>query len=225
MVTPVIVAGAAAVGLALFYYADAPRSATDVAGLFGLMASMAARRAVPRSGRRDGRRRRHPRLRLLRLRDHPARLAGGRARRRRRADASRIFCSAARRCASPTTARCSRSRRSRPGSPSSASTGTRSRSSSRKVVRLRLRLLLGRQPHPDQRGPRGELRPLVLHDREGEHHADDGAVRAHGLGGADADRPLAALSRSSRSRSSGRCWRSRSTSGRPTRRCRRCGSR
>ena len=57
---------------------------------------------------------------------------------------------------------------------------------------LRVPLLLGRQPHPDQRHPRCELRPLVLHDREGEHHADDGAVRVHGLGGADADRPLAA---------------------------------
>ena len=39
--------------------------------------------------------------------------------------------SGGRRCASPTTARCSRSRRSWPGSRSSTSTGTRSRSSSR----------------------------------------------------------------------------------------------
>ena len=94
-----------------------------------------------------------------------------------------------------------------------ASTGTRPRASSRRSW-SRVPLLLGRQPHPDQRHPRGELRQLVLHDREGEHHADDRAVRAHGLGRAHPCHPLAARSRCSRSRSPARCSRSRSTSAR-----------
>jgi diguanylate cyclase (GGDEF)-like protein len=47
VVTPVIVAGVCAVGFALFYYADAPRSAADLAKLFGLMASMALAERFP----------------------------------------------------------------------------------------------------------------------------------------------------------------------------------
>jgi diguanylate cyclase (GGDEF)-like protein len=43
----VIAAGAGVVGLALFYYADSSRSATDLAGLFGLMASMALAERFP----------------------------------------------------------------------------------------------------------------------------------------------------------------------------------
>jgi diguanylate cyclase (GGDEF)-like protein len=47
VVAPVIVAGAAAVGFAVFRYADAPRSASDVAALFGLLASMALAERFP----------------------------------------------------------------------------------------------------------------------------------------------------------------------------------
>jgi diguanylate cyclase (GGDEF)-like protein len=47
VVAPVIVAGAVAVGFALFRYADAPRSASDVAALFGLLASMALAERFP----------------------------------------------------------------------------------------------------------------------------------------------------------------------------------
>jgi diguanylate cyclase (GGDEF)-like protein len=47
VVTPVIVAGAGAVGLALYRYADAPRSASDLAALFGLLASMALAERFP----------------------------------------------------------------------------------------------------------------------------------------------------------------------------------
>ncbi|HEY3462242.1 MAG TPA: diguanylate cyclase [Gaiellaceae bacterium] len=47
MVAPVIVAGAGAVGLAVFRYVDAPRSASDVAALFGLLASMALAERFP----------------------------------------------------------------------------------------------------------------------------------------------------------------------------------
>jgi diguanylate cyclase (GGDEF)-like protein len=47
VVAPVIVAGAGAVGLAIFRYADAPRSASDVAALFGLLASMALAERFP----------------------------------------------------------------------------------------------------------------------------------------------------------------------------------
>jgi diguanylate cyclase (GGDEF)-like protein len=47
VVAPVTVAGAAAVGFALFRYADAPRSASDVAALFGLLASMALAERFP----------------------------------------------------------------------------------------------------------------------------------------------------------------------------------
>ena len=47
VVAPVIVAGAVAVGLALFRYADAPRSASDLAALFGLLASMALAERFP----------------------------------------------------------------------------------------------------------------------------------------------------------------------------------
>ena len=47
VVAPVIVAGAGAVGLAVFRYADAPRSASDVAALFGLLASMALAERFP----------------------------------------------------------------------------------------------------------------------------------------------------------------------------------
>lgn len=47
VVAPVIVAGAGAFGLALFRYAEAPRSATDLAGLIGLMASMALAERFP----------------------------------------------------------------------------------------------------------------------------------------------------------------------------------
>ena len=61
-----------------------------------------------------------------------------------------------------------------------------------RVVAVRVPLLLGRQPDPDQRRPLGHLRPLLLHDRAREHDADDCAVRVHGLGCADADRPLGA---------------------------------
>ena len=44
---PVIVAGAGAIGLALFRYADASPSASDLAKLFGLMASMALAERFP----------------------------------------------------------------------------------------------------------------------------------------------------------------------------------
>jgi diguanylate cyclase (GGDEF)-like protein len=47
VVTPVIAAGAGAVGLAIFRYVDAPRSASDVAALFGLLASMALAERFP----------------------------------------------------------------------------------------------------------------------------------------------------------------------------------
>jgi diguanylate cyclase (GGDEF)-like protein len=47
VVAPVIVAGAGAVGLALYRYADAPRSASDLAALFGLLASMAVAERFP----------------------------------------------------------------------------------------------------------------------------------------------------------------------------------
>jgi diguanylate cyclase (GGDEF)-like protein len=47
VVAPVIVAGAGAVGLAVFRYVDAPRSASDVAALFGLLASMALAERFP----------------------------------------------------------------------------------------------------------------------------------------------------------------------------------
>jgi diguanylate cyclase (GGDEF)-like protein len=47
VVTPVIVAGAGAIGLALYRYADAPRSASDLAALFGLLASMALAERFP----------------------------------------------------------------------------------------------------------------------------------------------------------------------------------
>jgi diguanylate cyclase (GGDEF)-like protein len=47
VVTPVIVAGAGAVGFAIFRYADAPRSASDIAALFGLLASMALAERFP----------------------------------------------------------------------------------------------------------------------------------------------------------------------------------
>ena len=47
VVAPVIVAGAGAVGLAIFRYADAPRSASDVAALLGLLASMALAERFP----------------------------------------------------------------------------------------------------------------------------------------------------------------------------------
>ncbi len=47
MVVPVIVAGVGAVGLAVFRYADAPRSASDLAELFGLFASMALAERFP----------------------------------------------------------------------------------------------------------------------------------------------------------------------------------
>jgi len=47
VVVPVIVAGVGAVGLAVFRYADAPRSASDRAELFGLFASMALAERFP----------------------------------------------------------------------------------------------------------------------------------------------------------------------------------
>jgi diguanylate cyclase (GGDEF)-like protein len=47
VVAPVILAGAGAVGLALFRYADAPRSASDLAALLGLLASMALAERFP----------------------------------------------------------------------------------------------------------------------------------------------------------------------------------
>jgi len=47
VVVPVIVAGTCAIGLALFRYADTPSSASDLAGLFGLMASMALAERFP----------------------------------------------------------------------------------------------------------------------------------------------------------------------------------
>ncbi|HKU56857.1 MAG TPA: diguanylate cyclase [Gaiellaceae bacterium] len=47
VVAPVIVAGAGAAGFALFRYADTPRSASDLAALFGLLASMALAERFP----------------------------------------------------------------------------------------------------------------------------------------------------------------------------------
>ena len=47
VVVPVIVAGTCAFGLALFRYADAPRSAADIAALFGLLTSMALAERFP----------------------------------------------------------------------------------------------------------------------------------------------------------------------------------
>jgi diguanylate cyclase (GGDEF)-like protein len=47
VVAPVVVAGAGAVGLAVFRYADAPRSMSDVAALLGLLASMALAERFP----------------------------------------------------------------------------------------------------------------------------------------------------------------------------------
>jgi diguanylate cyclase (GGDEF)-like protein len=47
VVAPVILTGAVAVGLAVFSYADAPRSASDIAALFGLLASMALAERFP----------------------------------------------------------------------------------------------------------------------------------------------------------------------------------
>jgi diguanylate cyclase (GGDEF)-like protein len=47
VVAPVIVAGAGALGLAVLRYADAPRSASDIAALFGLLASMALAERFP----------------------------------------------------------------------------------------------------------------------------------------------------------------------------------
>jgi len=47
VVAPVVVAGAAAVGFAAYRYADAPRSAGDVAALLGLFASMALAERFP----------------------------------------------------------------------------------------------------------------------------------------------------------------------------------
>ena len=47
VVAPVIVAGAGAVGFAAFRYADVPRSASDLAALFGLLASMALAERFP----------------------------------------------------------------------------------------------------------------------------------------------------------------------------------
>ena len=54
-------------------------------------------------------------------------------------------------------------------------------------------LLLGRQPRADQRGARRQLRQAVLQADLGQREADDGAVRADGVGGADARRALGAL--------------------------------
>ena len=61
--------------------------------------------------------------------------------------------------------------------------------------------------------------------RPHERRDHEPAVRADGLGGADARDPLAALAVPLRARSSGRCSRSRSTSARPSASCGRCGSR
>jgi diguanylate cyclase (GGDEF)-like protein len=47
VVAPVIVAGAGAVGFALYRYAEVPRSASDLAGLFGLLGSMALAERFP----------------------------------------------------------------------------------------------------------------------------------------------------------------------------------
>ena len=47
VVAPVIVAGVGALGLAVFHYADAPRSASDIAALLGLLASMALAERFP----------------------------------------------------------------------------------------------------------------------------------------------------------------------------------
>ena len=47
VVAPVIVAGAGAFGFALFRYADVPRSASDLAALLGLLASMALAERFP----------------------------------------------------------------------------------------------------------------------------------------------------------------------------------
>jgi diguanylate cyclase (GGDEF)-like protein len=47
VVAPVIVAGVGAVGFAVYRYADVPRSATDVAALLGLFASMALAERFP----------------------------------------------------------------------------------------------------------------------------------------------------------------------------------
>ncbi len=47
VVAPVIVAGAGAVGLAAYRYAEVPRSASDLAALFGLLASMALAERFP----------------------------------------------------------------------------------------------------------------------------------------------------------------------------------
>ena len=47
VVAPVIVAGVVAVGFAIYRYADAPRSASDIAALLGLFASMALAERFP----------------------------------------------------------------------------------------------------------------------------------------------------------------------------------
>lgn len=47
VVAPVVIAGAAAVGLAAYRYADVPRSAGDIAALLGLFASMALAERFP----------------------------------------------------------------------------------------------------------------------------------------------------------------------------------
>jgi diguanylate cyclase (GGDEF)-like protein len=47
VVTPVVVAGVGVFGLAIFRYAEVPRSASDLAALFGLLASMALAERFP----------------------------------------------------------------------------------------------------------------------------------------------------------------------------------
>ena len=81
------------------------------------------------------------------------------------------------------------------------------------------------QPAPDQPRRRRQRAEAVPGGRADEHLDHDPAVRADGLGCADARRPLAALAAPLRRRSSARCSRSRSTSARPSASCGRCGSR
>ena len=86
-----------------------------------------------------------------------------------------------------------RARRACGGAHRRADPGELDRRAHRPARGRGVRLLLGRQPRPDQRGARSQRRQAVLQADLGQREADDGAVRAHDVGGPDARRPLGAL--------------------------------
>ena len=223
VVVPVIVAGSATFAYALY------RLRRVVA--FGARSGAAARPlrehgrrgALPGSPGGSQRRRHDARVRLLRLGDHPARLARGRDHRRRGADAHASGpapSAAARRLqrldVRPLGARGRARGRARP---------ERHGPATRRAGRaLRRRLLLGRQPRADQRGPRGRA-PAAPSSRSRGRTSRRRRRRSRSW---SRRRSRSSFSGSAspccRSRSSARCWRSPSTSARRSRRCRRCAS-